>query len=202
MTDNKLAEICIYMRAAQKYKEILELITFIRNKPVPRNILEIGTDQGGTFWLWCQLAADNGKIISIDKPLPFHTDEFIDQQKKRLESYKKTGQSLFFIGEDSHSQEAEEKLLSFLGDDRLDIIFIDGDHTFEGVCDDFERYRKYLKDGGMIVFHDIIYQAYCRVNVLWDHLKARNDTAFEMIDDEVDDRGWGSWGGIGVLVDE
>jgi len=204
MTNSKLAEMCLYMHATQKYKEILELITLIRNKPVPKNILEIGTDKGGTFWLWCQLAADDGKIISIDKPLLFHTDDFIDQQKKTLESYKKTGQSLSFIREDSHSQGAEEKLLSFLGEDKLDIIFIDGDHSLEGVSDDFERYRKYINDSGMIIFHDIIYhsKSNCRVNVLWDHLKAGNDTAFEMIDDEEDDRGWGTWGGIGVLVNE
>ncbi len=82
MTNSKLAEMCIYMHATQKYKEILELITFIRNKSIPKNILEIGTDKGGTFWLWCQLTADNGKIISIDKPLPFHTPELIDLQKK------------------------------------------------------------------------------------------------------------------------
>jgi len=205
MTNSKLTEMCIHMRATQKYKELLELITFIRNRPAPKNILEIGTDKGGTFWLWCRLAADNGKIISIDMPLPHHNKSFIEQQQKQFGAYKKADQSLFFIRADSHSPETEDRLLSILGGERLDIIFIDGDHTLQGVADDFERYSKYIADGGLVIFHDIVYHNMvddCHVNILWDHLKADNDTAYEMIDDEEDDRGWGTWGGIGVLVNE
>jgi predicted O-methyltransferase YrrM len=205
MTNSKLTEMSIHMRAAQKYKELLALITLIRERPVPKNILEIGTSEGGTFWLWCRLAATDGKIISIDMPLAEHTPDFIEHQKKQFESYKTPGQSVFFIREDSHTQDAEDKLLSFLGDELCDIIFIDGDHTLHGVTDDFERYKKYISDGGLIVFHDIVYHNRCedcRVNILWDCLKEGNDTAFELIDDEEDDRGWGTWGGIGVLVNE
>ncbi|MGN6214153.1 class I SAM-dependent methyltransferase [Parafilimonas sp.] len=36
----------------------------------------------------------------------------------------------------------------------LDFIFIDGDHSYEGVTKDFELYNEKLSENGIIVFHD------------------------------------------------
>jgi predicted O-methyltransferase YrrM len=38
----------------------------------------------------------------------------------------------------------------------LDFLFIDGDHTYEGVRKDFEMYGKLVRRGGIIAFHDIV----------------------------------------------
>ncbi len=37
----------------------------------------------------------------------------------------------------------------------VDVLFIDGDHTYEGVKKDFELYSSLVKVGGIIAFHDI-----------------------------------------------
>jgi hypothetical protein len=34
-------------------------------------------------------------------------------------------------------------------------LFIDGDHTYEGVRRDFEMYSPLVRKGGIIAFHDI-----------------------------------------------
>lgn len=36
----------------------------------------------------------------------------------------------------------------------IDFMFIDGNHTYEGVKNDFERFSPYLKKNGFIIFHD------------------------------------------------
>ena len=36
----------------------------------------------------------------------------------------------------------------------LDLLFIDGDHSYEGVKADWEAYKHFLKPGSIIVFHD------------------------------------------------
>lgn len=36
----------------------------------------------------------------------------------------------------------------------LDILFIDGDHTYLEVASDYERHRDSVKPGGLIFFHD------------------------------------------------
>ena len=46
-----------------------------------------------------------------------------------------------------------------LGGAELDFLFIDGDHSYAGVKQDFEKYSGYVKRGGLIAFHDIRPQA-------------------------------------------
>lgn len=41
-----------------------------------------------------------------------------------------------------------------LQDIKIDFLFIDGDHSYEGVKTDFELYSKLLVDNGLIVLHD------------------------------------------------
>lgn len=41
-----------------------------------------------------------------------------------------------------------------LQDIKIDFLFIDGDHTYEGVKKDFELYSKLLTENGVIVIHD------------------------------------------------
>jgi len=38
--------------------------------------------------------------------------------------------------------------------DHIDMIFIDGDHSYQGVKSDWDRYKVFLKTGSVIVFHD------------------------------------------------
>ena len=39
-------------------------------------------------------------------------------------------------------------------DIKIDLLFIDGDHSYEGVKKDFELYSKLISDNGMILIHD------------------------------------------------
>ena len=36
----------------------------------------------------------------------------------------------------------------------LDLLFIDGDHSYEGVKADWDAYNRFLKPGTLVVFHD------------------------------------------------
>jgi predicted O-methyltransferase YrrM len=37
----------------------------------------------------------------------------------------------------------------------LDVLFIDGDHSYEGAKGDWEAYKHFLKEGSVVIFHDI-----------------------------------------------
>lgn len=36
----------------------------------------------------------------------------------------------------------------------LDLLFIDGDHSYEGVYADWQTYKVFLKEGAIVAFHD------------------------------------------------
>jgi predicted O-methyltransferase YrrM len=38
--------------------------------------------------------------------------------------------------------------------DFYDLIFVDGDHSYEGVLRDYEHWRKAVKPGGCLAFHN------------------------------------------------
>jgi predicted O-methyltransferase YrrM len=39
---------------------------------------------------------------------------------------------------------------------KLDFLFIDGDHSLAGVKSDFEMYSPLVRPGGFVAFHDIV----------------------------------------------
>ena len=52
------------------------------------------------------------------------------------------------------SNEAIDDLKGILSDRKCDLIFIDGDHSYEGVSSDIENYTPFLNTGGTIIFDD------------------------------------------------
>lgn len=47
-----------------------------------------------------------------------------------------------------------DQVRSQVPDKYFDVFFIDGDHTYEGVSEDYKNYKKKLKLGGLMIFHD------------------------------------------------
>ena len=75
---------------------------------------------------------------------------------------------------DSHHENTIHKVTILLQGEKVDFLFIDGDHTYEGVSMDFHNYKQMVKLGGIIAFHDIVrHQKETRAEVdqLWSELK-------------------------------
>jgi predicted O-methyltransferase YrrM len=114
--------------------------------------MEIGSWQGGTLFVWSQLSVDNAHLISLDLNRVGDSSELV----KRFQGFMKPGQSLVCLRQDSHLPASLEAVKTALTGRELDFLFIDGDHTFDGVKQDFEMYSRFVKPGGWIAFHDII----------------------------------------------
>ena len=56
-------------------------------------------------------------------------------------------------------------------DNKVDFLFIDADHSYEGVKKDFEMYSLLVRKGGIIAFHDIIPSGYPKVYKFWNEVK-------------------------------
>jgi predicted O-methyltransferase YrrM len=200
MNINGIAETAIERKGAtQKITEFVSLLRLLKKRKL-KSIVEIGTAQGGTLYTWCKIANSDAVIISIDLPGgPFGGGYTLNDTKK-FRKYKRKNQQLYFLREDSHTYKTRKTLIEILDGRKIDLLFIDGDHRYKGVKKDFQLYSPLVKQNGLIVFHDILYHPKvpaCKVNKFWNEIKRKYKNA-EFIDKE-DDRGWGQWGGIGVI---
>jgi predicted O-methyltransferase YrrM len=162
----------------------------------PKTVLEIGTARGGTLCVLTRLATADATIISIDLPGgPFgggygRAREFVFRR------FPRDCQTLHLIKADSHAPETRKRAVELLADKKLDLLFIDGDHTYEGVKYDFSAYSPLVGRDGIIALHDIVphfNDESCQVERFWRELACGREI--------IADRSQG-WAGIGVLQGE
>lgn len=157
----------------QNFLEILGLAQVLAKQPLTR-ICEIGTNKGGTLFIWTQLAESTAKIISIDLPGGAFGGGYSERSIPFFESFCKDGQELTCLRLNSHEPSTRDRLKDTLEGELLDFLFIDGDHTYEGVKSDYTLYSELVRPGGIIGFHDIIKRPEhpnIQVHRFWEELK-------------------------------
>lgn len=177
--------------------EFCKLITPIH----PEVILEIGTASGGTLFLLTKCANPNALIISIDLPEGRFGGGYPYDFKLVYKSFVSNNQKMFLFRKDSHKSSTLRKVKKVLNNKFVDVLFIDGDHTYDGVKKDFEMYSPLVKKNGIIAFHDIVIvppeiELNVEVNIFWNEIKE-----YFKYNEIVEDWDQG-YGGIGIIRNE
>ena len=174
-------------RTEQKPEELIWWIKLLLDNNV-KSVLTIGAMHGGVEWHIARVYSENHRnieISSVDMPLNSQArDAFRDAQQR-------FGQSMRLVQGDSSSDDLKDQL-----DHQYDAVFIDGDHGYRGVRNDWLLAKS--KHPKVVGFHDIVdsdwhIQCKCCVSRLWTEIKSKYKTE-EMSSDE--------WGGIGVVWPE
>jgi Cephalosporin hydroxylase len=199
LSSYRLARLAITEKeAVQRTWELMSLIGLVRALR-PRVVMEIGSYHGGTLFCWPQLATDDAVFISLDLPGEQFDGTYGDESIEKFQSYMKSNQTLQCVRADSHSAETLEEIVRILDGRKIDFLFIDGDHSYEGVRSDFELYAPLVRQGGLVAFHDIQDNPYLpamQVERFWSEVKTQYQM-YEFIDQNKADQ-YGM--GIGVLV--
>jgi predicted O-methyltransferase YrrM len=149
----------------QKRGEAIELTRFVRRLR-PRRVLEIGTARGGSLFLWTRCAADDATLVSVDLPPWEPDDPWEPSVVRKLERLARGRQRLHLLRQDSHSPETRRRVEELFGERRdeggdegdnggVDFLFLDGDHSYDGVARDYAWYAPLVRPGGWIALHDI-----------------------------------------------
>jgi cephalosporin hydroxylase len=178
--------------------EVLPFMEYLDTEVKPVNILEIGLCQGGSFYLWAKLAQPAGIKLGIDLPngrwgVPYtRSKDEIAINKHNIQMFAPNIDILWGESKDTKSIDWVKEQL---GDQKLDLLFIDGDHSYLGAKIDYANYSPFVKEGGIIALHDIkeseLHKANdCNVYKFWQELEGEKK---EFVDMAVE------WGGIGVI---
>lgn len=139
--------------------EAIGLYRIAHKLPYNAVVVEIGTWKGkSTFCISKGLRS--GKIYAID---PFNADAGLDFWSQKEYADKKGEEDLLVNFKDTMKRFGVDKKIvakrgystEFHEDfDKIDFLFIDGDHSVEGCKTDFDLYSPKIVSGGFIAFHD------------------------------------------------
>lgn len=173
---------------SQNPKEFEELLWIYRQRR-PKNVLEIGSHEGGTLYYWLRYGQPETRVASIDNQR-INSEYYAEWCNEDVECIYYTGLSQ----SDEAIKWAAENIAP------IDWLFIDGGHSYEEVSEDYIAYSPMMNRRGVIAFHDILsYPPYnSQVSEFWDELKGRKKHTQEII--YPPDHGlWEKGPGIGVI---
>jgi predicted O-methyltransferase YrrM len=158
----------------QYREEILALLEIVEQRQ-PRAVVEIGTYAGGTLSLLTRSAARDAIVISVDLPEGEFGGGYATSRSRLYRSFATNDQRMELVRADSHSTDTRDLVIQLLRSRPIDVLFIDGDHTYQGVRRDVELYGPLLAEDGLVAFHDIVPGSHSLVGgvpALWAELRA------------------------------
>lgn len=141
----------------------------------PQKIVELGTHYGTSLWSFSQAVKDKGlntELFAVDtwkgeKHAGFYGEDVFEIVKDIKNSYYHN-LKIHLI------RKRFNEAVSDFDDHSIDMLHIDGLHTYDAVKDDFTSWLPKMKSDGIILFHDIkVIENDFGVYKLWEELKEK-----------------------------
>ncbi len=134
-----------------------------------RTVVEIGSFRGKSCVLMLTGAQDAGntdlRITCIDPHMPTHFGAFKDEDHDAFEA---TINRHGFADRVDHKRMLSHDARPDWGDTPIDVLWIDGDHSYEGAKTDFEDWAPLVKPGGIVAGHDAYRERFPGVLKAWN----------------------------------
>jgi len=122
----------------------------------PGLVVELGAWKGSSFYAFCQAVKDKKsktKLIAIDTwqgdlHAGKYSDDVFNGFKAILAQYYKDVPA-------SYIRKSFSDAVVDFDDHSIDLLHIDGFHTYEAVSTDFNTWKSKMKKNGIVLFHDI-----------------------------------------------
>ena len=135
-----------WLKSYQIPSEIFALIDSL-NQLQPKNFMEIGMCDGGTHFLIRKLCPSIRESVAVDPDI---------RNKTIIERLSSTEKAHYLVGLSTDKRIRKEISQIYSEPGCLDVLFIDGDHSYQGARSDYLLYQDLVRSGGYIVFHDIV----------------------------------------------
>ncbi|MEH6582646.1 MAG: class I SAM-dependent methyltransferase [Halioglobus sp.] len=143
----------------------------------PKRLVELGAYNGMSYFVFCQSMIDNdvdGVCYAVDTwGGDDHTGDYDESVYDDVRVHSRT----HYRGISYLMRMLFNDALPNFEDDSIDLLHIDGLHTYEAVQEDFTNWYPKVRPGGVILFHDIeARQSDFGVWKYWAELEEKHDT--------------------------
>ncbi|NLR72478.1 class I SAM-dependent methyltransferase [Novosphingobium sp. ERN07] len=128
--------------------DVLRAFRMLRGK---KFYLEIGIFDRGNLAYISSLLDPDAVLIGIDVQDDPERDAL-------LRASLKPGQTFHAVIASSRTPDAVNAVREILGSNKLDAVFIDGDHTAYGALADYALYEEFVANDGIFLFHDSVWE--------------------------------------------
>jgi hypothetical protein len=140
----------------------------------PKILVELGTYSGISYMAFCQAIQEHGlltKAFAVDTwqgdPHAGVYDESVYQTLKKVHDQRYGAFSTLM-------RMTFDEATSEFADSSIDLLHIDGFHTYDAVRHDFETWLPKLSENGVVLFHDTnVYRDDFGVHRLWAEVKSQ-----------------------------
>ena len=145
----------------------------------PRTFVELGTHLGNSYFAFCQSVRENKldtRCYAVDtwkgdEQAGFYSDDIY----KFVSEYNKK----HFSGFSTLLRGWFDDYTGSFEDGSIDLLHIDGFHSYEAVKHDFETWRRKVRPGGIVLFHDVAeHHEGFGVWRFWDEIKDQTKESF------------------------
>jgi len=123
----------------------------------PEVCVEVGSARGRSTCFIARALKENngGRLFAID---PHSRTDWNDADS--VGTYALLRRNLGLLDLDDYVTILRENSAKAAAEWRrpIDVLFIDGDHSYEGVKSDWERFARFVKPFGIVVFHDTLWE--------------------------------------------
>jgi len=148
----------------------------------PQIFVELGTHSGNSYFSFCQSVTEENiatKCYAVDTwKSEEHTGPYGEEVFHQVHSHNETHYANF----SRLLRMTFDDALSYFSDGSVELLHIDGLHTYEAVKHDFETWLPKLAPGAVVLFHDTnVRERGFGVWKLWDELKTRYPNNLEFL---------------------
>lgn len=153
MSTKMMGEVHPGIAPAQYETEFTALLDIYRELQ-PEYVVEIGSWKGGTLWHWLNNAPQGAHVVSVNlNPKQWMSPD--PAFKNTIwKGWIPEGVTLQAITGNSTSPSVIAKVQA--ASPFIDFLFLDGDHSYEGIKADWENYGQMVRPGGVVAMHDLI----------------------------------------------
>lgn len=148
----------------------------------PSVFVELGTHSGNSYFSFCQSVAETGiatRCFAVDT---WQGDEHAGEYKDEVFDAVNTHNSKNYTNFSQLLRMTFDEATSKFSAQSVELLHIDGLHTYEAVRHDYETWLPKLVPGAVVLFHDTnVHERNFGVWKLWEELKALHPANIEFM---------------------